>query len=78
MALEKLKRERRELGSLALFVDLDEPERGSSLQDARRRRHVLAEIGRGLDESLANAARLHGWRVQACSWLLRWSSGGRA
>jgi hypothetical protein len=59
-----LKRERRELGSLALFVDLDEPERGTSLQDVRRRQHVVAEIGRGLDESLANTAWLHGWRVQ--------------
>lgn len=49
---------------MALFVDLDEPERGSSLQDVRRRQHVVAEIGRGLDESLANTARLHGWRVQ--------------
>jgi hypothetical protein len=64
MTLCRLKRERRELGSLALFVDLDEPERGSSLQDARRRQHVLAEISGGLDESLANTARLHGWRVQ--------------
>jgi hypothetical protein len=64
MDLRKLKRERRELGSLALFVDLDEPERGTSLQDVRRRQHVVAEIGRGLDESLANTARLHGWRVQ--------------
>jgi len=64
MALRRLKRERRELGSLALFVDLDEPESGTSLQDVRRRQHVVAEIGRGLDESLANTARLHGWRVQ--------------
>lgn len=65
MVPRKLKRERRELGSLALFMDLDEPEPGSSLQDVRRRRHVLAEIGRGLDVSLENRSRLHGWRVQA-------------
>jgi hypothetical protein len=64
MTLRRLKRERGELGSLALFVDLDDPERGSSLQDVRRRQYVLAEIARGLDESLANVARLHGWRVQ--------------
>lgn len=64
MTLQRLKRERGELGSLALFVDLDDPERGSSLQDVRRRQYVLAEIARGLDESLANTARLHGWRVQ--------------
>jgi hypothetical protein len=64
MSLRRLKRERGELGSLALFVDLDDPERGSSLQDVRRRQHVLAEISQGLDESLANVARLHGWRVQ--------------
>lgn len=64
MTLRRLKRERGELGSLALFVDLDDPERGSSLQDVRRRQHVLAQIARGLDESLANTARLHGWRVQ--------------
>jgi hypothetical protein len=64
MTLRRLKRERGELGSLALFVDLDDPERGTSLQDVRRRQYVLAEIGRGLDESLANVARLHGWRVQ--------------
>lgn len=64
VTLRRLKRERSELGSLALFVDLDEHERGSSLQDVRRRQHVVAEISRGLDESLANAARLHGWRVQ--------------
>jgi hypothetical protein len=64
MTLRRLKRERGELGSLALFVDLDDPERGASLQDVRRRQYVLDEIGRGLDESLANVARLHGWRVQ--------------
>jgi hypothetical protein len=65
VTLYRIERARRDLGTLALFVDLDEPELGSQLQDVRRRQHFLAEVGRGLDESLENDARLHGWRVQS-------------
>lgn len=63
MALRKLGRSHQELGSLALFALEDSA--GRQLSDTERRRDFIANLGKGLDESLANASRLHGWRVQA-------------
>jgi hypothetical protein len=42
---------------LAVVLLIGDP-RGSSLQDARHRQYVLAEIGHGLSESLAASSRI--------------------
>lgn len=37
---------------------------GTTLQDLQRQQAIVATLKRGMDESLSNKARLHGWRVQ--------------
>lgn len=62
--LIRLPRQDAELGSLDLFARLD---RGGaeSIRDPRRIEEVLETIRGGLNTSLENPARLHGWRVQS-------------
>ena len=37
---------------------------GAAVQDLQRRQAAVDRLKAGVDESLANEARLHGWRVQ--------------
>jgi Holliday junction resolvase len=65
MAIQKITRQPAELGSLELFAQLDNPAAGGSVSDPHRLRAVVEQLTSGLSVSLASAARLHGWRVQA-------------
>jgi len=65
MALRKLERQPVLLESLQLFSQLDTEDTDSAIQAVSRRQAVLEQIRQGLDKSLVNEARLHGWRVQS-------------
>jgi hypothetical protein len=64
MTLKKLGRQPRHLGTLALFAAL-QPNSASSIGSAQQQQEFLTDLAQGLSESMANQARLHGWRVQA-------------
>ena len=64
MPLCSLGGETETIGSLALFADLDDLRSEWTLQDARRQKHFLDRISRGLSDSLGRESTLHGWRVQ--------------
>jgi len=65
VTIRKVKRETEQLGSLSLFMQLDEVGSDGTVDDARRQARFLKKVSRGLTASLASKARLHGWHVQA-------------
>jgi len=66
MVLRKLGRLPAELESLGLFAQLESAlGPGTTIRDPASMQNFLNQVRQGLQESLANPARLHGWRVQA-------------
>jgi hypothetical protein len=65
VALHKLERQPALLESLQLFSQLDTEGTDLAIQAVSRRQAVLEQIRHGLDKSLVDEARLHGWRVQS-------------
>jgi hypothetical protein len=64
--LRKLGRQHAQLGSLELFAQLSSlGDTESAFRDSANVQDFLDNVRAGLEKSLGNSARLHGWRVQA-------------
>ncbi len=66
MALRRGREPSPSIEALAWYSQFDAPKAGMglSVQDLLRRQAAIDRLKAGMDESLANKARLHGWRVQ--------------
>jgi hypothetical protein len=66
MAIRKGRQPSVELEALASYALFDEPQVGATttVRAVERQRDHIQKISSGLTESLANPARLHGWRVE--------------
>ena len=66
MTLRKGREPSQSLEALAWYSQFDTPAggTGATVQDLQRCQAAVDRLRAGMDESLANKARLHGWRVQ--------------
>jgi hypothetical protein len=66
VAMRKGREPSQGIEALAWYSQFDKPASGTgtTVQDLARRQAVLDTLKAGMDESLANTSRLHGWRVQ--------------
>lgn len=66
MTLRKGREPSQSIEALAWYSQFDTPTTGmgATVQDLQRRQAAVDRLKTGMDESLANEARLHGWRVQ--------------
>jgi hypothetical protein len=66
MTLRKGREPSQSIEALAWYSQFDTSTTGmgATVQDLQRRQAVVDRLRAGMDESLANEARLHGWRVQ--------------
>ncbi len=66
MTLRKGREPSQSIEALAWYSQFDTPTTGMGItvQDLQRRQAAVDRLKAGMDESLANEARLHGWRVQ--------------
>jgi hypothetical protein len=66
MTLRKGREPSQSIEALAWYSQFDTPTTGMgvTVQDLQRRQAAVDRLKVGMDESLANEARLHGWRVQ--------------
>ena len=66
MILRKGREPSQSIEALAWYSQFDTPTTGmgATVQDLQRRQAAVDRLKTGMDESLANEARLHGWRVQ--------------
>ncbi len=66
MTLRKGREPSQSIEALAWYSQFDTPTTGmgATVQDLQRRQAAVDRLKAGMDESLANEARLHGWRVQ--------------
>jgi hypothetical protein len=66
VAMRKGREPSQGLEALAWYSQFDKPPSGTgtTVQDLARRQAAVDRLKAGMDESLANKSRLHGWRVQ--------------